>query len=373
MNTLILSCNTGEGHNSCAAALKITFEAHGENCDIADALRFISTGVSRLVSNWHVRLYRYMPNTFDHGYRFAEQHPSFYNEKSGVYKILSAGSERLYQLLQEKQYDTIICTHVFGSLMVTNLLKNHPLTLRTAFIATDYTCTPGAEDISMDYYCIPDVAMKEEFVRNGIPEEKIVVTGIPVAPAFLERTDKEEAKRQLGIAAHRKHLLMMCGSMGCGPMTQLANCLIEYMPEDMEVTIICGTNERLYKALSKQAAECRHVHILGYTNQVSLLMDSADLYLTKPGGISVTEAAVKALPMAFINAVAGCEEPNLHFFVEMGAAVADKIPEELAKQCIQLLHDEEKLRQLGLQLEKKAFGHGSDNIYSLMSGDKVVW
>ena len=41
---------------------------------------------------------------------------------------------------------------------------------------------------------------------------------------------------------------------------------------------------------------------------MALLMDSADLYLTKPGGISVTEAASMRLPMVFIDAVAGCEE-----------------------------------------------------------------
>ena len=44
----ILSCNTGEGHNSCAKAIQETYAAHDETCDIVDALQFISkreTGV----------------------------------------------------------------------------------------------------------------------------------------------------------------------------------------------------------------------------------------------------------------------------------------------------------------------------------------
>ena len=42
MRTLILSCNTGEGHNSCAKAIQETYAAHDETCDIVDALQFIS-------------------------------------------------------------------------------------------------------------------------------------------------------------------------------------------------------------------------------------------------------------------------------------------------------------------------------------------
>ena len=43
------------------------------------------------------------------------------------------------------------------------------------------------------------------------------------------------------------------------------------------------------------------------------MMDSADLFLTKPGGISTTEAMVKGLPMVLVNVVGGCETPNLEF------------------------------------------------------------
>ena len=62
MRTLILSCNTGAGHNSCAKALQETFTAHGEVCDIIDALQFISERASQFISNWHTRIYLYAPS-----------------------------------------------------------------------------------------------------------------------------------------------------------------------------------------------------------------------------------------------------------------------------------------------------------------------
>ena len=69
MKTLILSCNAGAGHNSCALAIKEAYHAHGETCDIVDALQFISERASRFVSNWHTRIYRHAPKVFGAGYR----------------------------------------------------------------------------------------------------------------------------------------------------------------------------------------------------------------------------------------------------------------------------------------------------------------
>ena len=77
-----------------------------------------------------------------------------------------------------------------------------------------------------------------------------------------------------------------------------------------------------------------------------MMMDSADLYLTKPGGISTSEAARKKLPMVFVNAVAGCETYNLRFFVEQGAAATADTPEELAELTLSLLLDSEKLNKM---------------------------
>ena len=66
------------------------------------------------------------------------------------------------------------------------------------------------------------------------------------------------------------------------------------------------------------------MRVIGYTKFIPLYMDSADLFLTKPGGISVTEASAKALPMAFINAVAGCEQYNMDIFIRHGFAFTKK-------------------------------------------------
>ena len=92
MKVLILSCNTGEGHNSCAAALAEECRHENIPCDTEDALRFISPEVSRFISNWHVRIYRHAPGLFRVGYRAAEEHPEQFHESSTLYRYRSAAS-----------------------------------------------------------------------------------------------------------------------------------------------------------------------------------------------------------------------------------------------------------------------------------------
>ena len=68
MKILILSCNTGEGHNSCARAISEELERKGDWGYIADGLAFLSTGTSKFVSGWHTRLYRYFPRLYGKGW-----------------------------------------------------------------------------------------------------------------------------------------------------------------------------------------------------------------------------------------------------------------------------------------------------------------
>ena len=79
MGTLILSCNTGEGHNSCAKAIQAEYAAHGERCEIVDALQFISRRASRFISDWHSRIYRHAPKLYQAGYRNVENRPSVFH------------------------------------------------------------------------------------------------------------------------------------------------------------------------------------------------------------------------------------------------------------------------------------------------------
>lgn len=362
-NVLLLSCSTGQGHNSCAQAIKEYFQDKDISCEIQDSLNFVSEGFGRFMSWGHSFMYRYIPGLFRWGYSYSKDHSWVFDQKSGIYKILTIGAERLYDYMIHKKIDTVICTHIFSAIILTYLLKKYPVSISTAFVATDYTFYPGMEACGLEKYFIASEYLSDTYKDWGISQERIIVSGIPVQQKFWNQTDKEQAKQLLNIDRKNKHLLMMCGSMGCGPMAEMLKQLNAKLPKNVEVSVICGTNKRLYRKLSGRYKQSPQIHVTGYTDQIPLYMDSADLCLTKPGGISVTEAAVKNLPMAFINAVAGCEQYNMDFFIEMGAAFTADSLAELVEKSIHVLMDEGKQKQMENALRKYQQTDGAERVF----------
>lgn len=368
MKALILSCNTGEGHNSCARAIKEYFESRGAVCDICDALCFISKGVSRFISGGHVFVYRHIPGLFRWGYRFSEKHGEFFQEGSFTYRLMASGADKLHDYVTENGYDTLICPHVFPALMVTEMKKRWPSSVRSCFVGTDYTCSPGTIESRLDLYFMPDLRVMRGFERL-FDMRRAIESGIPVRQCFYGGQDKAAARKSLGIPEDGEHLLVMCGSMGCGPMKRLCAWLAEQLGERQYMTVVCGTNHSLENWLRLCYAGRKNIRVLGFIEEISLLMDSADLYLTKPGGISTSEAAAKALPMVLVDAVSGCERYNRDYFVRSGLAVTAENPKELARLCVRLLGDRERLAAMRAAGLRRPRYHSAQLIYEHMSGE----
>lgn len=362
MKILIMSDNTGEGHNSCAKAIQEYFSLQGAHCTTVDSLRFISQPVSTAVSKGFTSMYRHFPALFRNGYTYMEKHPGMFHDRSLVYRLLTLGTERLWDYLQKNAYDGILCVHMFPALMITHIKKVYGLDIPTCFVSTDYTCSPLVKDSHLDRYFIPHDSLAWDFECDNIPREHIVGSGIPVRQMFYRSRPKAEAKAQNAIPPDRKHLVMMGGSMGCGPILSLTHRLTA-LPPDCHLTVVCGTNQSLQRQLLRKFSGQKNFHIRGYVRDMATLMDSADLYLTKPGGIGVTEAALKNLPMVFIDAVAGCEEYNRLYYTRNGGAKTAASLEELARLCRDLLADDAKRLRMEQQLRTLPKDNASQVIY----------
>jgi len=366
MRVLILSCNTGEGHNSCARAIQEYCNSCGDECVIEDGLAFVSPAVSRVVSSAHSYIYKHLPWLFRLGYAYTEKHPTVFREKSAAHRLLTRGKERMYRSLSNGQYDAVISTHIFTALMLTDLLSTHPMNLLTGFVNTDYICHPGLKDSNLKYYFLPNRDLFSDFACKGISEEKMIPSGIPIRQMFYTSCDPSEAKSQVGVDPAYRHLLVMCGSMGCGPIPGLVRKLSCKMPKDWHLSVICGTNQSLEKKLSKEYRDRKNIHVHGFVKDMGVMMDSADLYLTKPGGISVTEAAAKQLPMVLIDAVAGCEEYNRMYLIRKGAAKTAATVNELTDICLDLMQNEEKRRSMRDCLAGLCLPNAAQTVYQAM-------
>lgn len=345
MKILILSCKTGQGHNSVANAIAETLENRGHDGEILDALRFISDGTAKFMSWGHSFIYCHCPEVFQAGYEAAERHPNVLGEGSLAYRFFARGAQDLYEYCAQYHYDAVICTHVFAALMFTEARHSFNLPVPGYFVATDYTSYPGVQESDMDAYFIPDDCLAEAY--SG---KRTVTCGIPVYQQFFTDVARAEAKAALGLDCNKTHILMMCGSMGCGPIEEIAQRIAIGMDDDCIMSIVCGTNHRLYQRLCDAYRDNKKVQVHGYVQNVSLMMAAADIYVTKPGGISTTEAMVRGLPMVLVDAVAGCEDYNMRYFRDLGGAVGSKDPKRIAQLCLELADNPLRRERMSGQL-----------------------
>lgn len=339
MKVLILSCNTGQGHNSAGRALIDEFTARGVHADMRDALAFESEFTSKMICGIHAKCSLHVPKLLGAGIQVAKLIDAARMDRSPCYLANMPYAGSLYEFITKNGYDTIVLPHVFPSETVTRILRKHPeaARLRTYFIGTDYAYPPFLHDTELDYYFIPHPDLVDSFAEEGIPREKLVPLGIPVSPSFLTKVEKREARKRLGLPCEGNILLVMTGSMGFGNTEALVANLLRRIPKDTHILVMGGNNTRMKERLRAKYAEEPRLRVLDFTKEVSLYMDASDILFTKPGGLSSTEAAAKGIPFLHTDPIPGWEEDNIRFFHAHGLSEYGKDPEELALKALYLL------------------------------------
>lgn len=321
MKVLILSCNTGEGHNSAAKALVECIRLHGDEAELLDMMLLKGKRTSKIIGGSYVSVVKHAPRFFHFLYKIGDKISSS-KRKSPVYYANALLGKRLKKYIDEHHYDVIATTHLFPAETLTYLKSKNMLKQKVIAIATDYTCIPFWEETDCDYYVIPHKDLKNEFSQKGISIHKLKPYGIPVRQAFSQPRIKESAKKICAIPEHSHVYLIMSGSMGFGKIQLFVAQLLRRVEENEFIIVICGNNKKLYNILKKEFGRFNNVKILDYTEHIASYMDASDVLFTKPGGLTTTEAAVKGIPIIHTSPIPGCETKNLEFYTARGLSIA---------------------------------------------------
>lgn len=332
MKILILSCNTGEGHNAAGKAIREAAIRCGHTADMLDMFLLSGKKTSHAVGGAYVELVKHMPHAFGMLYKIGMAISSS-KHKSPVYYTNALMAKKLAAYLKQHDYDIIVTPHLYPAETMTYMKKKGMLKIPAAAIGTDYTCIPFWEETNLDAYFLPHEDCVAEYVHRGIPAGKLYPYGIPVGEAFSPSGDrilaKVRARDSLNLPQDIPICLVMSGSMGFGKLAIFAAELSLRLKSGEHIVIICGSNKRIYNVLQKQFQNNPRVHILGYTNRVADYMDACDVIFTKPGGLTSTEALVKRIPIVHTAPIPGCETANRNFFVKRHLSVSSKY---IAKQ-----------------------------------------
>ncbi|OYD09142.1 MGDG synthase family glycosyltransferase [Paludifilum halophilum] len=356
---LILTIGFGTGHNAAARVLSVHLEQKfGLEVRTVDLLElvpgkfhpFLKSGYGQMLNRFP-SFYSYLYDRTSHS-RFVRYVSSEFVEKTG-WMI----RKKLVRILDRFAPTRIVTTHPFGLLMLPSQWRNLP----TVGVVTDYEMHPFWLAEVPNCLCIPNRLFDKRRLKriSWQTGTRLAETGIPCDPAFSTRIPRQEARRRAGLDPDRPMILVMGGGLGFGPLPEIVDSLVG-LDLPAQILVLTGKNTELYSEL-KAKDYGTGVHVFRYRRDVPVLMDAADLLVTKPGGLSVTEAILKQLPMLLFEALPGQEYANQQYLLHHGGAVLTR-PDRIWFQASRLLANPDERRNMERHLEGLAFPDAPDRI-----------
>lgn len=356
---LILYATAGIGHKKAAIAvnaalseLKIEGKLKDVEVVMHDALDFTSPSfkwsylklyllaVNRLSVIWGLMYYltdNYFVNLI---VRYARRVNNWFN------------SGRLRKYLIENKFDVVISTHFFASEVIADMKRAGTIDTKLITVVTDYRLHSWWVAPGNDLYVVAGDDAHQDLVKIWKVDDKLIrIMGIPAEPVFSRALNKDDVCKKLGIKKDKFTVLVLSGGFGVGPVESVVRGMSGV--DGMQAIVICGHNEDLAKRINSMKGEFGFdVTALGFVNNVHEYMSCADLLVSKSGGISVTEALNRELPIVVISPIPGQETRNAEFIISHGAAVMMKRPEDLKAVIGGIISDRGKLESMRNAIKK---------------------
>lgn len=354
---LILTASTGGGHNQVAKTLELLA---GEIADVkrVDFLKEENRIMDMVIAEGYDVLATKFPELYGRLYRFANKD----RKKTRLNDIMRRMiHRRVREIIKEYSPDLIIGCHTFAIPIISSLRKRGYYNKQFISIITDFDAHYNYVSQEVDLYITGSAYTNLTLIDKGIAPDRIECVGIPISPAFYQprvRTTGEEVFT----------ILIMGGSMGVDYMEDTIENLFE-MKETVRFLVVCGRNSHLQEKLKRQLERYpidNSVEIYGFVDNIQTFMDRADLIVTKPGGLTATEAIVKNLPMVVPYYIPGQEEENLNYLTLANLAIAVSDVSKVGHTVSFLIHNKERLKQM-----HDSMAYVSSN-YSLLRLQKII-
>ncbi len=312
-NVLILTASTGNGHNQAACCLKNELELSGYTVHIAEPLKEEGKMMELLIDDGYNILATKLPKMYGKIYKITGH--KFVNKGVVTFFNLTLSST-VYELIKQYKPDLLICTHPLLVNVVSFLKASGRISLPFIAIVTDYMAHRFYVNQYVDAYIVGSSFTKDTLIEKGVSESKIYTYGIPIRKEFRQPRKVSKDKPFT--------ILVMGGSMG---ISYIKKCLEKLVtnPYPFRVLVVCGNNHKLRNELEAKYSGTiigKEVKIFGFTRNVPELMDESDVIVTKPGGLTVTEAINKNIPIIIPFFIPGQEEENTEILVKAGVAVS---------------------------------------------------
>lgn len=339
LRIFIATVSAGAGHSQAAAALEEAWRLERPRDAITrlDALDFVPKLYRKVYVQTFVRLVEHAPDLWHYFFQKSDN-PALLRKLTRVRRTLAKWkAARFIRQMRDFKPDVVLCTHfmpleIAGRLKAKGRGQFQPLTVS---VVTDFEAHALWMEEGVDLYCVAAEETKARLVARGAPAQVVLVTGIPIAQKFSLPVKGPAMRRQMGLRDDLPVLLVLGGGFGLGPVAGIL-AELNQVATPVQVVVVCGRNDELRCELATQ--NHRHpTHVLGFVTNMHEIMAAADLIITKPGGLTTSEALAVGKPILVLNPIPGQEAANSDFLLENGAATKANRIEDLPFRLEKLL------------------------------------
>jgi processive 1,2-diacylglycerol beta-glucosyltransferase len=342
------------GHHQVAEALMDHLKNHTDDLTLKkiDLLSYTNKSLEKVITKGYLNWIRYAPETYNLAYKSFFYVPPTKKQSFKWYQPLFL--KKMEQLLAEEKPDLVVCTHGFPSYLLSKLKMKGKCDIPIINAYTDFFINSVWGREGIDLHFLPSQQVKEKLARKyQIANHKMFVTGIPVHEEMTKTVYRKKYNERLKI-------LLSGGNSGLGGILRLADEL--KCSSSVDFLVLCGNNKKLYNEILSWDLE--HIKPLGYLSsrsEMNKLYEEVDAIISKPGGVTISEAIRKSLPIFVHSTLPGQEEINLRYLKEKELIFELDQKDSLENQLFSVLMDQQKMDrwrqaitsyQQGIELEK---------------------
>lgn len=349
---MILSASTGGGHNSAANAIAGAFKELGYEGIIVDGIRAVSPLLDKIISEGYENSAKFTPKAYGKLYKLTDA-PYLDQEHEMITNTLL--KRRIKSLIDTHEPHLIIGTHPFPLMAAARLKEMGIIKMPLISVLTDYTTHASWVKPGIDAYVVGTEDLKYMIADEGADPNKVYPLGIPVNPDFMKPKDVESVRQELKLKDCFT-VLLMGGSFGAGNLKDFL-CELADIDEDFQIVVVAGRNTALKERLDSVVEMNNYgdkVRVLGFTRQVAELMSLSDILISKPGGLTTTEAFLKQIPLIIPFFIPGQEEENVDFLLNHGLAFRTTRKYSLRVLIKGLINQPDRLSEMRERLAKYA-------------------
>ncbi|WP_410770913.1 MGDG synthase family glycosyltransferase [Fontibacillus sp. BL9] len=343
---MILYASYGDGHYRASKAMEACFQSKGiEEIVLIDLLAEAHPVLNELTKFIYQSSFKVLPSIYGAAYEMTKDLPP---EAAFLRALNSFGTTKLKEAMLRHEPDLFI--HTFPQMALPDILKKNRLSMPVVNIITDFDVHARWIHPGVDRYYVATEDMKTEMMRRGVSGDRVLASGIPLRPDFHQIQESAAFFREKMLDPAKKTVLLMAGAYGVMQGNKdICKALLE--GGKYQVLAVCGRNEELYKELGVVYGDHPDFHAFGFVNEVAHFMQASDCIITKPGGITLSEALACRLPIFLYRPVPGQELNNARYLQQKGiAAIADDA-DSLRKGIDALLLDGERLSDVRAKME----------------------